>query len=230
MKSRGLVVAVIVAGGVGSRLKTKVHKPFVRIAGRPLLSWTIAAVEKTPAVGHIVLVVHPDDRENARKIVRRYRFRKVRGIVSGGASRMESVANGLAEVPAAAAWVAVHDGARLLVTPEIFQATVEAAWKCKAAIAAVPVVPTIKSAEEGWVTGTLDRSRLWVVQTPQVFERRLLEKAHSAGKKKKFIATDDAALVEALGCRVRIVSGSARNIKVTTPEDLVIAEAFLKKR
>ncbi len=230
MKSRGLVAAVIVAGGVGSRLKTKVRKPFVRIAGRPLLSWTIAAVEKTPAVDHIVLVVHPDDIKAAAALVKRWRCRKVDRIVAGGDSRMASVANGLKALPEGAAWVAVHDGARPLIAPETFEKTVLAARQYGAAIVAVPVVPTIKSAKEGWVTGTLDRRSLWAVQTPQVFERRLLEQSHDNGKRRGMQATDDAALVEAFGRKVRVVEGSHRNIKVTTPEDVAIAEAFLRKK
>ncbi len=225
-----MVVAIVVAGGAGSRLKSKVRKPFVRLAGKPLLCWTLEAVGKTPAVDQIVLVVHPQDLKTAAALVRRYRLAKVARIVPGGGSRMESVANGVAALPDDAAWVAVHDGARPLITPQIFAETIRAARKHGAAIAAVPVVPTIKSADGGWVTGTLDRSRLWAVQTPQIFERRLLERAHAAGKRRGMKATDDAALVEAIGRRVRMVESSSRNIKVTTPEDVVIAEAFLKKR
>ena len=225
-----MVVAIVVAGGAGSRLKSKVRKPFVRLAGKPLLCWTLEAVGKTPAVDQIVLVVHPQDLKTAAALVRRYRLAKVARIVPGGGSRMESVANGVAALPDDAAWVAVHDGARPLITPQIFAETIRAARKHGAAIAAVPVVPTIKSADGGWVTGTLDRSRLWAVQTPQIFERRLLERAHAEGKRRRLRATDDAALVEAIGRRVRMVESSSQNIKVTTPEDVVIAEAFLKKR
>ncbi|MCM8794973.1 MAG: 2-C-methyl-D-erythritol 4-phosphate cytidylyltransferase [Candidatus Omnitrophica bacterium] len=224
------VAAVIVAGGVGRRLKRKLHKPFVPLAGKPMLAWTLAAVEKTPSVKWIVAVVHPGDRAAAKRLIRRYGCRKVIGVVAGGQSRMESVFNGLKALPEEARWVAVHDGARPLVTPAVFQSAVKAARRSKAAIVAVPVVPTIKSAEGGWVQGTLDRSRLWAVQTPQVFERRLLDRAHETGRRLGIQATDDAALVEALGHKVRIVEGAASNLKVTTPEDLILAEAFLRRR
>ena len=141
---------------------------------------------------------------------------------------MASVGCGLKALPVSARWVLVHDAARPLVTPALIRATIRAARRAKAAIAAVPVVPTIKQARQGWVVRTLDRSKLWAVQTPQVFERGLLERAHARGRRNGFEATDDAALVEALGHRVRIAEGSHRNIKVTTPEDLAIAETLLK--
>ncbi|MBI3323481.1 MAG: 2-C-methyl-D-erythritol 4-phosphate cytidylyltransferase [Candidatus Omnitrophica bacterium] len=223
------VVAVIVAGGAGRRLGGGVRKPFVPLRGRPMLARTLGAFERTPAVRGIVLVAHPGDLERARRLVRRYRLRKVVGIVPGGASRVASVACGLRALPPSARFVAVHDAARPLVTPRLIAQTVRAARRAKAAIAAVPVVPTVKEGAGGWVTRTLDRSRLWEVQTPQVFERKLLERAHRrAFGNGGSPATDDAALVEKMGRRIRIVMGSHRNIKVTTPEDLLIAEALLK--
>ncbi len=221
------VVAVIVAGGVGRRLRAKVRKPFISLRGRPMLAWTLGAFERAPGVRAVVLVAHPGDLERARRLVRRYRFRKVASVVPGGASRMASVACGVRALPPGTRWVAVHDAARPLVTPALIEATLRGAKRAKAAIAAVPVVPTVKEGAGGWVTRTLDRSRLWAVQTPQVFERKLLERAHRRAN--GFAATDDAALVEKMGRRIRIVRGSHRNIKVTTPEDLVIAEALLSK-
>ena len=221
------VVAIVVAGGVGKRLKSKIHKPFIRLRGRPMLAWTLAAFERTPGIDGVVLVAHRSDLEAARRLVRYCRFRKVLQVVPGGDSRMDSVSCGLKAVPPEAKWVAVHDAARPLVTPELIEATLRAALRAKAAIAAVPVVPTVKQARGRWVEKTLDRSWLWEVQTPQAFHRALLEQAHARAGRNG--ATDDAALVEALGRRVRIVMGSPRNIKVTTPEDLVIAEVFLKR-
>ena len=224
------VAAIVVAGGTGSRLKSKVHKPFVRLAGRPLLAWTLGAIEKVSRVSRIVLVVHPDDIKAAAGLVRRAKLRKVAMIVPGGTTRMESVANGLKALPEDTSWVAVHDGARPLIAPEIFERTIVAARQYGAAIVAVPVVPTIKSAKDGWVTGTLDRRSLWAVQTPQIFDRRLLSQAHKEGKMRGLQATDDAALVESFGRKVWVVEGAHANIKVTTPEDVVIAEALLKQK
>lgn len=227
--ARGDVVAVVVAGGVGKRLKSRVHKPFVRLGNRPMLCWTLRAFEKAPSIGGVVVVVHRSDVEAARRLSHSCGCRKVLRVVRGGVSRMDSVACGLRALPPQTRWVAVHDGARPLVTPELIEATIQQARRAKAAIAAVPVVPTVKQAAGGWVRKTLDRTHLWAVQTPQVFERELLERAHTRGRTSGMKATDDAALVEALGRRVRIVMGDHRNLKVTTPEDRIIAAALLKR-
>ena len=224
------VVAVIVAGGVGKRLNLKVHKSFVRLGEKPMLAWTLEAFEKARSVGRIVLVVHPSDIEATQRMIRFFGYRKVLRVVRGGASRMASVSFGLRALPPDAKWVAVHDGARPLVRPELIEATLKAARGPKAAIAAIPIIPTVKQARGSWVEKTLDRKRLWAVQTPQVFDRKLLEQAHAKGRTNGSAATDDAALVEALGHRVRIVMGDHRNLKVTTPEDLVMAQALLRRR
>ena len=224
----GTVCAVVVAGGTGSRLKSRIRKPFVRLAGRPMLAWTLRAFERAPGVGAVVLVAHPRDVAAARALAKRWRCGKVAAVVAGGETRMASVARGLAALPPGAKWVAVHDAARPLVTPEVIARTVREARRWKAAIAAVPVVPTVKQAKGAWVRRTLDRSTLWAVQTPQVFERGLLERAHRRANGGA-PATDDAALVERIGGRVRIVTGSHSNLKVTTPEDLIVAQSLLKK-
>ena len=229
MKSGGGVAAIVAAGGTGSRLGRKTHKPFVRLAGRPLLCWTLRALEASRLVERIVLVVHPDDIRPAGRMVRRFRLRKVGRIVAGGSSRSDSVWRGIQALPAGTEWVLVHDGARPLVSPALVEETLKAAREHGAAIAAVPVVPTIKQAEGGWVTRTLDRTHLWAVQTPQAFRLGLLRKAHERGRARKIRPTDDAALVEAMGRPVRIVLGSERNLKVTTPEELLIAGALLRR-
>lgn len=221
------VTAIVVAGGIGKRLKSKVRKSFVRLAGRPMLGWVLRALQSSPSVKDVVVVAHPKDLAAAWGLARRERAAKLSAVVPGGESRMASVACGLRALPPGTRWVLVHDAARPLVTPALIEAVIQAARVAKAAIAAVPVVPTIKQARDRWVVKTLDRSTLWAVQTPQVFERKLLEEAHAQAN--GFAATDDAALVEAMGKRVKIVPGSERNIKVTTPEDRMIAEALLKK-
>lgn len=195
-----------------------------------MLAWTLEALEKTEPIGEIVLVVHPSDLTTAKRLVRRHRFRKVTKVVAGGKTRSASVFHGLQAVSPDSQWVMVHDGARPLVTPDLFRATIQGARRFNAAIAAVPVVPTVKQAIRGWVQGTLDRGHLWAVQTPQVFRRDVLKRAYAKARANGVTATDDAALVEALGQRVRIVMGSERNIKVTTPEDLLIAETLLNRK
>ena len=222
----GRVAAIVAAGGTGQRLKAGVHKSFVPLAGHPMLAWVLQALQKSPEIDQIVVVTHRKDLDATKRLARRLRCRKVVGVVSGGETRMASVRCGLKALPPSTKWVLVHDAARPLVTPELIRSTVRAAKKAGAAIAAVPVVPTIKQVAGGWVVRTLDRKQLWAVQTPQVFERRLLERAHA--RSNGLEATDDAALVEAMGRRVRIVPGSERNLKVTTPEDLAVAQALLK--
>ena len=222
-------------------MKSRVRKSFVRLAGRPMLAWALKALERSPLVQDVVVVAHARDLPAARALVRRERSRKVSAVVQGGDSRSASVRCGIAALPVRSKWVLVHDAARPLVTPGLIEATVKAARRTKAAIAAVPVVPTIKQGKAGWVVRTLDRSVLWAVQTPQVFERKLLEEAHRRAMASArgsltrrfsahgFAATDDAALIEAMGKKVRIVPSSDRNLKVTTPEDLKIAQALLRK-
>ncbi len=222
-----MVAAILAAGGVGRRMGVRTHKPFVPLAGQPMLCWALAALQSSRAVREIVVVAHRKDLPAVRRLVRRLRFSKVSCVVPGGASRRASVFQGMRALPREAEWVLVHDAARPLVTPALIHRAIRGACD-GAAITAVPVVPTIKEARDGWVLRTLDRSRLWAVQTPQVFRRDLLERAHRRGRANGTEATDDAALVEKLGWRVRIVAGSHRNIKVTTPEDLVIAEALLR--
>ena len=224
------VVAIIAAGGVGKRLKARRHKPFVRLAGRPMLAWTLSALERAAAIDGIVVVSHRDDVAKVQRLSKQYRYQKVIRVVPGGVSRMSSVFRGLEALPPSAEWVVVHDGARPFVTPALIQAALRAARQAKAVVTAVPVVPTIKRARGRWVEATLNRNHLWAVQTPQVFHRNLLKRAHAKAMARGATATDDATLVEALGHRVRIVPGDHRNIKVTTPDDLIVAEAFLKQK
>ncbi len=224
-----MVGAIVPAGGVGKRLGAKGHKSFVKLAGEPMLVWSLRALDLTREINQIVLVVHPDDLAAARRLVAAKRFRKVSRIVAGGDTRMQSVACGLAALAPEMEWVLVHDAARPLVTGDLIRAVVRGGIRFGAAIAAVPVIPTIKEVDKGAVVATLDRTRLWEVQTPQVFRRDLLEEAHLSGRADGIEATDDSMLVERLSRRrVRIVMGSHRNLKVTTPEDLAIAEALIK--
>ncbi len=195
-----------------------------------MLVCTLRALSATPAVDGIILVMHPDDISTARRLIRSYRIRKICRLVSGGKTRAHSVFGGLQAVPPGTEWVAIHDGARPLVTPKIVEDTLRAARRFKAAVAAGPGVPTVKQAKGEWVARTLNRNHLWAIQTPQIFQADLIRRAYARGIARGMPGTDDAAFVEAIGRRVRLVMGSHRNLKVTTPEDLVVAEAFLKNR
>lgn len=201
-------------------------KVFAPILGLPLIAHTVAAFEACTAVDDLVLVVAPGALEQAEALAREQGWRKLRAICLGGARRQDSVRTGLERLPPCQ-WVVVHDGARPCLEPALIERGLEAA-ESGAAVAAVPVADTIKVVSpEQMVLSTLDRSGLWAVQTPQVFRYQLLWEAH---QRCQDTVTDDAAMVERLGHPVRVFPGSPSNLKVTTPEDLVMAEALLKLR
>jgi 2-C-methyl-D-erythritol 4-phosphate cytidylyltransferase len=224
--SPGGVWAVIPAGGRGRRMGAK--KQGLRLLGRPVLCWTVEAVEAAPAVAGIVVAVPAEDVAAWRAVLAG--CPKLRAVVAGGEERQESVARGLAAVPAEAELVAVHDGVRPCVTAQLIERLVADARAHGAAVPALPVVETLKRAREGRVIETVDRDGLWAVQTPQVFRADLLREAHRRAAAAGVCLTDDAALVERLGVEVRLVPGEPGNVKITRPEDLVLAEAILRGR
>jgi 2-C-methyl-D-erythritol 4-phosphate cytidylyltransferase len=215
--------AVIVAAGSGTRMEG-LDKLFTQVAGRPLLAHAVAAFERCWSVGRIVVVLSEANLERGREVLREAGFAKVAGVCSGGARRQDSVACGL-ETLGTVDWVAVHDGGRPLVKPGMINRGLEAAHETGASVPIVPLIDTIKEVgEDGAVIRTLDRSRLWAVQTPQVFRHDLLQRAH---REITADVTDDAAMVEMLGVPVKTYEGRRRNIKITTPDDLYMAEAYL---
>jgi 2-C-methyl-D-erythritol 4-phosphate cytidylyltransferase len=220
---RESVGAIIAAAGVGRRFGEG-DKLFAPLAGRPLIAHTLMTFEVCRAVDTVVLVLAEENLERGRGLVASAGFDKVAAICRGGPRRQDSVHLGLEALPECR-WVVVHDGARPLVTAALIEAGLTAAVETGAAIAAVPLADTLKEAtEDGMIARTLDRRNLWCAQTPQVFERELLREAHRLAQGE---ATDDAALVEALGRRVKVFPGSPRNLKVTTAGDLVMAQALL---
>lgn len=224
MSSR-TTAAIVVAAGRSERMRGT-DKIFVPLAGRPLLAWTLAAFQRCDAIDAVVLVASADAFARASVLVREWRFTKVDAVVAGGAHRQASVRAGLDAAPAADR-VVVHDGARPLLTPELVIQTLHAANDTGAALCGLPARDTVKRVLGARVVETYDRDAIWLAQTPQAFDRALLAEAHARADG---AATDDAALVEAMGREVRIVEGASWNIKVTTPEDLVIAEALLRER
>lgn len=198
-------------------------KLFTEVAGQPLLAHAIAPFQECASIERIVLVMAPLNLKRGRDLVERYGFTKATALVKGGERRQDSVRLGL-EALGGCDYVAVHDGARPLVTPELIARGLEAARETGAAAPALPIADTVKEAgPNGIVLRTLDRSRLWAVQTPQVFRYELLLRAH---REITADVTDDAAMVEALGEPVRLFEGSRANIKVTTVEDLTLIEAL----
>jgi 2-C-methyl-D-erythritol 4-phosphate cytidylyltransferase len=216
------VWAVVVAAGEGRRFGGP--KQFAALRGRPVLDWSLAAFEANPFVDSIILVLaHPGE---GGKYAARYG--KIGAVVRGGEKRQDSVANGVEGLKAEIGdIVLIHDGARPLVTQELIERIIDAARETGAAVPAVPLDDTIKEAEKNRVVRTLDRSRLFRVQTPQGFALGLLQKALERAKAEGAEGTDEASLVERLGLPVALVPGDPRNIKITSPLDLTMAEAFL---
>lgn len=221
------VTAIVLAAGEGRRLKSKVPKPLVEINSKPVIIYALSVLSRHPAIKEIILVVNQKNLKIIKDKIRSYRIKKIKKIVLGGKLRQDSVRNGLAVVNPQADLILIHDGARPFINKEIVASVIKEAGHFKAAIAAVPVKATIKKSHgKNIVKKTLDRESLWEVQTPQVFNKDLILEAY-----RRFgnnAVTDDASLVEKLGAKVRIVMGSYVNIKITTPEDLLIAGAILK--
>jgi 2-C-methyl-D-erythritol 4-phosphate cytidylyltransferase len=220
--------AIIVAAGSGTRFGSKTPKQFLEILGKPLIIHTLFAFENCPHIDSVVLVLSSDETANFLKIIGKYNLKKLVKIVSGGKSRAESVLKGFNAIRSTTAEiVAVHDGARPCVTsPEISQ-TVEKARETGAACLVASVTDTIKEISDGKIIRTIDRNKLRRALTPQAFRYDILKRALSENDIGE-IATDECYLIEKLGIEVSIVEGKSTNIKVTTQEDLAIAEQILK--
>ena len=228
MNTEAKVGAIIVAAGSSTRMDG-VDKTFTPLVDRPLIAHTIDRFEEFSPVTQIVLAVAPSSLDSGRSLVRERGYRKVSKICAGGARRQDSVKAGLESLEPCR-WVIVHDGARPGLDLDLLGRGLEAAAATPdgAAIAGVPVKDTIKVVDKnGLVTGTPSRETLWAAQTPQIFSYDLLCRAHG---KFQGEATDDAMMVEDLGCQVSVFPGSYENLKVTTPEDLAVMEALLRRR
>lgn len=230
MKKSFKVEAIVPVAGLGTRLKTKQTKPFVLLKNKPLFFYAVSALEKNPFIHQIILASHEKYMGTFQKWVKVFRFKKVKKIVKGGETRQQSVYNALQWVDEDTDIVLVHDGARPFISADSIHQSIQLCIRKKAVIVAVPVKPTIKKVNRRsmQVIETLPREELWEVQTPQVFHKDLLIKAHQRGKKYK--ATDDAFLVEKLGVKVSVIQGSYENIKVTTKEDLDFAAILLARK
>ena len=226
------IAVIIAAAGSGNRMGSGIPKQYMEMLGKPVLTMAVEAFEKNAYTDEIYLVVNRDytdfcreeylgakDGKNGRS--------KVKQIVPGGAQRQDSVYAALSVIPEDVDFVLVHDGARPFVTDETIAALIEDTVKHGASVAAVPVKDTIKSADDGVFSETLDRSRLYSIQTPQGFGRKLLKLAYDRAFAENFYGTDDAVLVEKMGEKVYLVKGDYHNIKITTKEDIILGEAIL---
>lgn len=223
--------AIVLAAGQGKRMGTSVQKQYLEVAGKPVLYYSLHAFEESAIIDEVVLVVGQGQEAYCREeFVDKYQFKKVVAIVEGGKERYHSVWNGLQAIEKG--YVFIHDGARPFVTEEILSRAYEEVKKWKACVVGMPVKDTIKvTDDDACVKETPDRRFLWMIQTPQVFSCELVKAAYGMLMQKEEIqVTDDAMVVESmLGIKVKLVLGSYENIKITTPEDLKIAEIFCKK-
>jgi len=224
--------AVIAAAGQGKRFGDGLPKQFLSLRGKPVLAYSVETFSKSDLIGEIIIVV-PEDWARAVKtdIVDRLSIPKVTKIIPGGPERQDSVLNGFNSLSGTPDVVAVHDGARPLVSLELLEEVIRQASACGAALAALPSNDTIKkSSPDMYVDGTVPRESLWFAQTPQAFRYEVLKNALSKAADDRFTGTDESLLVERTGVRVKIVKGSPYNIKITTPEDLALGELILNMR
>ena len=224
--------AIVLAAGQGKRMGTKIQKQFLEIQGKPVLYYSLRAFQESEIIDEIILVTSQGMEEYCKdNIVEPYGFTKVVKIIQGGAERYHSVWNGLQNIKHDGV-VYIHDGARPFIDEAILKRAYDAVCEYKAAVVGMPVKDTIKIADEdGFAKETPNRSFVWAVQTPQVFDVSLIKEAYGKLMENDNIpVTDDAMVVEQmLGAKVKLVEGSYENIKITTPEDLIVAESFLKK-
>ena len=223
------VGVVVPAAGLGKRMGMDEPKQFLKFHGQPILIHTLTLFESFPEIDEMVVVADHKEIGRTQKMIKEAGLQKVTHVVPGGKERQESVYLGLKKI--STDWVMVHDAVRPFVSHEAVSRLLEAARMHGAAILAVPVKDTVKMVDDaGIVENTPDRKRLWAVQTPQAFRREVLLSAHEHFSKRETVATDDSMLVEEMGVDVRVVLGEYTNIKLTTPDDLYLAEAIYQMR
>ncbi|MDQ0220529.1 2-C-methyl-D-erythritol 4-phosphate cytidylyltransferase [Peribacillus cavernae] len=219
---------VIPAAGRGTRMKAAKNKLFIELAGKPIIAYTLEVFETDPECGGIILSINPAEEEMFQSIISEYKLKKVKKLVPGGKERQQSVFNGLKHIDENSI-VLIHDGARPFIGHGLVRELADAAFQYGGAVTAVPVKDTIKKAKDKAVVETVERSSLWAVQTPQAFRVSTLIQAHERAEEEQFLGTDDASLLERIGEAVMIIEGNYDNLKITTPEDLYVAEAILHK-
>ena len=222
-----MVSVIIAAGGRGTRMGAMINKVYMQLCGREVLSYTIEAFEKNSLTDEIIVVTGENEIELCKSMIAKYGFNKVSAVTVGGSSRRESVYNGIAL--AVGDIIAIHDGARALISQEEINAVIADCKKYGAAAVGVSIKDTLKSADKnGFITGTVDREKTYSIHTPQVFMRDIIVNAHKKAYEENIEATDDCALVES-SVNIKITKGSYNNIKLTTPEDMIMAENILRE-
>ena len=227
--------AIILAGGSGKRMGMSVKKQYILLDGREVLAHTLDVFERCNSINEIIIVVSSDEIEKVnREIIDNYKYSKNIKVVAGGEKRQDSVYEGLKVISNEIEYVAIHDGARPFIEANLIEKTIDMVKEKEAVVLGVPVKDTIKEVEtnEGIniVSNTPDRSKLWAIQTPQVFKKQLILSAYEYIKKENMVVTDDSMVAEAYGIKVYIVQGDYKNIKITTKEDLVMGQAIINMK
>jgi len=222
-------MALIAAAGIGKRMGSK-GKQYLLLRGEPVLAHTLGVFQGCSAIDQIIVLTNCEDLVRCRELVKNYGFDKVSHCIEGGKERQDSVYNGLKALPDETKIAIIHDGARPLIVPSIIERSISEIVNWDGVVVGVPVKDTLKRVREKQIVNTVNRQEIWQVQTPQVFVADLLMGAYQKAMEEGFYGTDDSVLMERLGYRIGMIMGSYENIKITTPEDLVIAEAVLENR
>lgn len=220
---------ILPAAGKGKRMGAGKNKLLIELQGIPVFIHTLLVFDQDDACQELLISIHPDDQEEMSYLINHYQIQKKITFVMGGAERQHSIYNALKRIDGDGI-VLVHDAARPFIQKALIAQLVQSAKQHGASVVAVPVKDTIKKVENGMVIETVERSSLWAIQTPQAFRISLLQEANQLAERTGFLGTDDASLVENLGKKVAIIEGDYNNIKLTTPEDLIFANAILNKR
>ena len=230
MKDFPYCTAILVAAGQGKRMGTQMSKQFLPVCGKEILAWTVEVFEKSPYIQKIIIMASQDGFSDILALCKQYGWKKIQSVALGGKERQDSVSNGLAQLDERTEIVVIHDAVRPFVTDEMIGNSIKAAMEYGGAVIGVPAKDTIKVCDaEGIAVQTPDRNTLWQIQTPQTFQKNIIVPAYQNAAKTGFVGTDDASVAEFAGHRVKVMMGSYRNIKITTPEDLCIAQAFLQE-
>lgn len=226
------IAAIIPAGGSGLRMGYKIPKTYLTFDSMPIIVHTLRLFQDSDLIDDVYLVIQEKDKEYAQKeVVEKFTLTKVRAIIGGGKERQDSVNNALSYLCPEHEFVVIHDGVRPLVGKEILEKTIQVGIEEGAAITGVPVKDTVKSLNKhGMIKKTIDRKNLFLIQTPQVFKKEVIVEAYQAAYQAQYYGTDDSSLVERIGIPVKMVEGSYENIKITTPEDLMLAEFIAQRR
>lgn len=220
---------IIVAAGSGNRMNAPIGKQFIEISGKEIIARTIDVFYNNKNINEIVLAIKQSDEEFVAKIIKKNNYKGIK-LVYGGKERQDSIYNCLKYISQDSEIILIHDGVRPFVTDETIEKAIKMAKEKEAVCIGVPIKDTIKVVRKGIITDTPDRDLLWSAQTPQAFKRDLIIKAHEYAKITNFRGTDDAMLVENIGKQVHMIQGKYDNVKITVPEDILVAKSILEKR